>query len=131
MGKLYSRIINDRLLGCLESTHNLHEGRGGFGIGGSCIDDVFALNELIQGHLGENEPTYAFFWMLVMPMMWSGGMGYGLGCGRWALGVRCGGLCVPSILVIGAAFFCKVGPQNFSQMIRVWLEVVSCHLPFF
>ena len=61
VGKLYSRIINNRLLKYLESTHNLHEGQGGFRIGRSCVDNIFALNELIQGRLKENKPTYASF----------------------------------------------------------------------
>ena len=38
-------------------------------------------------------------------MIQYGGMGYGLGCGKWVLGVKCGGLyglCMP---IIEVAFF--------------------------
>ena len=41
VGKLYSRVINNRLLKHLESNHLLHEGQGGFRLGRSCIDNIF------------------------------------------------------------------------------------------
>ena len=37
IGKLYSRIINNRLLRYLELNNKLHEGQGGFRIGRFCI----------------------------------------------------------------------------------------------
>ena len=61
IGKLYCRVINNRLLKYLELNGKLHEGQGGFRIGRSCIDNIFSLTELIQGHIKEGKFTYAFF----------------------------------------------------------------------
>ena len=61
VGKLYSRIINNRLLKYLESNHKLHEGQGGFRIGRCCVDNIFALNELIQSRIKECKSTFTFF----------------------------------------------------------------------
>ena len=55
VGKLYSRIINNRLLKYLELNNKLHEGQGGFRIGRSCIDNIFSLSELIQGRMREGK----------------------------------------------------------------------------
>ena len=49
VGKLYRRIINNRLLKYLELNDRLHEGQGGFRITRSCIDNIFPLSVLIQG----------------------------------------------------------------------------------
>ena len=37
----------------------LHEGQAGFRVNRSCMDNVFTLNELVQGRLRENKHTYA------------------------------------------------------------------------
>ena len=42
VGKLYSRVINDRLLKYLELKGKLHAGQGGFRIDRSCIDNIFS-----------------------------------------------------------------------------------------
>ena len=39
----------------------LHEGQAGFRKNKSCIDNVYTLNEVVQGRLREDKPTYAFF----------------------------------------------------------------------
>ena len=41
VGRLYNRLINNRLLKCSELNDKLHEGQGGFRISRSCIDNVF------------------------------------------------------------------------------------------
>ena len=38
----------------------LHEGHAGFRKNKSCID-VYTLNDVVQGRLREDKPTYAFF----------------------------------------------------------------------
>ena len=38
----------------------LHEGQAGFRVNRSCMDNVFTLNELVQGTLRKNKHTYAF-----------------------------------------------------------------------
>ena len=40
VGKLYNRVINNRLLKYLESKHKLHESQGGFRLG---IDPVLII----------------------------------------------------------------------------------------
>ena len=89
--KLYRRVINNRLLKQLELNNMLHEGQGGFRLGRSCIDNIFSLNELIQGLIGEGKPTFAFFLTLRKPMAPYGGMGCGTICGKWVSNVSCGG----------------------------------------
>ena len=61
VGKFYSRIINNCPLKYSETNHKLHEDKGGFRIGRCCVDNVFALNELIQGHIKECKSTLHFF----------------------------------------------------------------------
>ena len=39
----------------------LHEGQAGFRMNGSCIDNIYTLNENVQGRLREGKQTYAFF----------------------------------------------------------------------
>ena len=81
--KLYSRVINNRLLKHLELNHMLHEGQGGFRLGRSFIDNVFSLDELIQGRIKEGISTFAFCLTLRKPMTAYGGMGCGTKCGKW------------------------------------------------
>ena len=61
VGKLYSWVINNRLLKDLELNHMLHEGQGFFRLGRCCIDNIFSLNELIHGRTREGKSTFAFF----------------------------------------------------------------------
>ena len=44
----------------LDRERALHEGQAGFR-NNSCIDNVYTLNEVVQGRLREDKPTYAFF----------------------------------------------------------------------
>ena len=90
VGKLYCRVINNRLLKYLELNGKLHEGQVGFRIGRSCVDNIFSLNEFIQGCMKELKFTYTFFFMLRTLMTLYGGMGYGIKCGKWVLKVSCG-----------------------------------------
>ena len=68
----------------------MHEGPGGFRFGRLCIDNIFSLNELIQGRIKEGKPTYAFFLDVKKPETLCGGMGYDTKFGNWLLKVRCG-----------------------------------------
>ena len=43
VGKLYSRVMNNRLIKHIELNHMLHEEQGGFELGRSCIDNIFPL----------------------------------------------------------------------------------------
>ena len=86
VGKLYSRVINNRLLKHLELNHLLHEGQGGFRLGRSCIDNIFSLNELIQGRISEGKSTYAFFLDVkkAYDTVWRDGLWYKM----WEMGIK-------------------------------------------
>ena len=61
VGRLYRRVIDNRLLTYLGSKHKLHEGQGGFIFGRFCNNNTFSLNELIQACMKEGKSTYACF----------------------------------------------------------------------
>ena len=86
VGKLYSRVINNRLLKHIELNHMLHEGQGGFRFKRSCIDNIFSLNELIQGRLKEGKSTYAFFLDVkkAYDTVWRDGLWYKM----WEMGIK-------------------------------------------
>ena len=86
VGKLYSRVINNRLLKHLELNHMLHEGQGGFRLGRSCIDNIFSLNELIQGRIREGKSTLAFFLDVkkAYDTVWRDGLRYKM----WEMGIK-------------------------------------------
>ena len=60
VGKLFCKIINNRLVQLLDKGRVLHEGQAGFRVNRSCMDNVFTLNELVQGRW-EDKRTFAFF----------------------------------------------------------------------
>ena len=86
VSKLYCRVINNRLLKYLELNNKLHEGQGGFRIGRSCIDNIFSLNELIQGRMKEGKSTYAFFLDIkkAYDTVWRDGLWYRM----WEMGIK-------------------------------------------
>ena len=45
----------------LDQSDKIHEGQAGFRAGKCCIDNIFTLNELIQGRLKEGKKTFSFF----------------------------------------------------------------------
>ena len=59
---MFCKILNNRLVHCLDKEGALHEGQTDFRINRSCMDNVYTLNEIIvQGRLREDKKTYAFF----------------------------------------------------------------------
>ena len=61
MGKVFCKVVNNRLVQYLDCGGKLHEGQAGFCVGRSCTDNVYVLNEVVQGRLMEDKVTYAFF----------------------------------------------------------------------
>ena len=55
----------------------LHEGQAGFRLKRSCIDNIYTLNELVQGRMKEGKRTFVFFQMFRKHMILFGGMVYG------------------------------------------------------
>ena len=64
----------------------LHEGQAGVRVNRSCMDNVFTLNELVQGRLRENKHTYTFFLDVqkAYDTVWRDGLWLKL----WDLGVK-------------------------------------------
>ena len=64
----------------------MHEGQAGFRINRSCMDNVYTLNEIVQGRLREDKKTYAFFLDVqkVYDSVWHDGLWYKL----WDIGVK-------------------------------------------
>ena len=61
VGKVFCKILNNRLVQCLDKGGALHEGQAGFRVNRSCMDNVYTLNEIVQGSFREDKETYAFF----------------------------------------------------------------------
>ena len=56
-GKVFCKIPNNRLVQVLDKKGALHEGQAGFRINRSCMDNVYTLNEIVQGRLREDKKT--------------------------------------------------------------------------
>ena len=86
VGKLFCKILNTRLVIRLESEKALHEGQAGFREERSCIDNIFTLNEVIQGRMREGKHTYAFFLAVqkAFDTVWHDGLWFKL----WELRIR-------------------------------------------
>ena len=61
VGKLFNKVSNYRLLQWLEEHNKLSESQAGFRFDRSCVDNIFILNEVIQGRLQEGKKTFCFF----------------------------------------------------------------------
>ena len=56
VGKVFCKILNNRLVQCLDKEGALHEGQAGFRVNRSCMDNVYTSNEIVQGR---DKDTYA------------------------------------------------------------------------
>ena len=78
VGKLFCKILNNRLVSRLESERALHEGQAGFReCKRSCVDNIFTVNEIVQGRMREGKHTYTFFLMFRKYLTQFGMMVYG------------------------------------------------------
>ena len=86
VGKVFCKVLNNRLMTRLEGKRALHEGQAGFRIKRSCVDNIFTLNEIIQGRLREGKKTFAFFLDIqkAYDTVWRDGLWFKL----WDMGVR-------------------------------------------
>ena len=57
VGKVFCKILNNRLVQFLDKKGALHEGQAGFRINRSCMDNVYTLNEIVQERLREDKKT--------------------------------------------------------------------------
>ena len=53
VGKVFCKILNNRLVQCLDKGGALHEGQAGFRVNRSCVDNVYTLNEIVQDRFRE------------------------------------------------------------------------------
>ena len=83
VGKVFCKILNNRLVQCLDKGGALHEGQAGFR---SCMDNVYTLNKIVQGRFREDKETYAFFLDVqkAYDTVWRDGMWLQL----WDMGVK-------------------------------------------
>ena len=86
VGKIFCKILNDRLVASLEENQALHEGQAGFRTKRSCVDNIYTLNEIVQGRLREGKKTYTFFLDVqkAYDTVWRNGLWVKL----WDMGVR-------------------------------------------
>ena len=56
MGKVFCKVIINRLVQYLDCGGKLHEGQAGF-VGRSCMDNAYVLNEVVEGRLKEGKVT--------------------------------------------------------------------------
>ena len=83
---MFCKILNNRLVQCLDKEGALHERQAGFRINRSCRDNVYTLNEIVQGRLRENKKTYAFFLDIqkAYDSVWHDGLWYKL----WDMSIK-------------------------------------------
>ena len=61
VGKVFRKVLNKRLVHCLDKEGALLEGQAGFRVNRSCMDNLYTLNEIVQGRLKKDKETYASF----------------------------------------------------------------------
>lgn len=59
--KLYSTILNERIMLYLETERLLVEEQNGFHKSGSCLDHILELSTIITNRISENKSTSACF----------------------------------------------------------------------
>ena len=86
VGKVFCKVLNDRLVKHLDK--GKAEGQAGFRVGRGCVDNIYTMNELVQGRLKEGKETYAFFLDVqkAYDSVWRNGLWLKL----WEFGVRGG-----------------------------------------
>ena len=66
VGKVFCKLLNNRLVQCLDKGGALHEGQAGFRVNRSCMDNVYTLNEIVQGrikkHMLDVQKAYDTVW---------------------------------------------------------------------
>ena len=86
VGKLFCRILSNRLATELEKSGSLNEGQAGFRTQRSCADHVFTLSQIVQGRKKESKTTYVFFLDIkkAYDTVWRDGLWYLL----WKAGIQ-------------------------------------------
>ena len=61
VGKLFGKMIDNRMGDMLEGKQKISEGQAGFRPDRSCVDHVYTLSKIIQGRKDAGRTTYCFF----------------------------------------------------------------------
>jgi hypothetical protein len=61
LGKLFSKVLNERLIQHLEDCSSLHESQNGFRPARNCVEHIFSLSQVVQGRIREKKLTFACF----------------------------------------------------------------------
>ena len=61
VGKVFTRMLNARIVGELEASGSLTDDQAGFRPRRNCIDNLFVMNQALQDRLSRGEKTYLFF----------------------------------------------------------------------
>ena len=75
VGKVFCKVISNRLVQYLDCGGKLHEGQARFRVGRSCMDNAYVLNEVVQDRLKEGKVIYAFFFDGLWLKLWEMGVG--------------------------------------------------------
>ena len=86
VGKVFCKILNNRLVQCLDKEGALHEGQAGFRLNRGYMDNVYTLNEIVQGRLREDKKIFSLFLVIqkAYDTVWHDGLWYKL----WDKGVQ-------------------------------------------
>ena len=76
VGKVFCKVMNNRLVQHLDHGGVLHEAQAGFRLKRNCVDNNYLYTELISAGK-EGKRTFAFFFMFRRHMILFGGMVYG------------------------------------------------------
>jgi len=59
--KVYSAILNHRMMKYAEENNIIVDEQNGFRSGRSCTDHIYALNSIVRNRMNENKPTFALY----------------------------------------------------------------------
>ena len=84
VGKVFCKILNNRLVPCLDKGGTLHEGQAGFRVNRSCMDNVHTLNKIAQGRFREDKEAFFLDVQIAYDTVWRDGLWLKL----WDMGVK-------------------------------------------
>ena len=90
VGKVFCKLLNDRIVGVLEKEHSISEGQAGFRKKRGCVDHAFTVGRIIQGRKRAGKPTYCFFMDVKRHTIPYGEMGCGNNCPSTGSRGKCG-----------------------------------------
>ncbi|CAB1117831.1 unnamed protein product [Ectocarpus sp. CCAP 1310/34] len=142
-GKVFCKLLNDRIVGVLEKEHSISEGQAGFRKKRGCVDHVFTVGRIIQGRKRAGKPTYCFFLDVkkAYDTVWTNGLWkqlskYGIKGEMWRVLKKMTECTRSAVMLDGelSKFFdieqgvpqgCTLSPTLFQVFINDLLEVVE------